>query len=327
MTIGRIIFCKQASKTPDRPHVKDDSLIQGRHRTGQYIISGDEACAEKLRDWITQYGFEQYERETLRFDRHGKTRNKLYSFHLPETECEVVLKTCRPAPEYKWPRRFELALRQSTADYNKAAFLGCRMMRRAGMPVARPFAYWNVRRSLLDQTSYFLYQKIVADCPLNEWCAAIRRSGRDNATELLDAAKTKAMTIVRTMHDAGYRHGDPHGWNFLVKPALTEGGLSPVDMQQIAYYLIDYDQCTRAMIRIPPIKRFFDLRELRRIDIDGTSAHQLLDIYLAGMRSRYAHAVLAFWRRGGFHPWRWIVPEYDKKDGRHLKEPKQNIRA
>ena len=233
------------------------------------------------------------------------------------------MKTCHPTPEYKWLRQFELALRQHLRDYNKTAFLGCRMMYLAEIPVARPFAYWNSRRSLFDQTSYFLYEKVASDCSLDEWCKTIRQSkgqsGHDDVAALLKAAKAKAMKIVKAMHDAGFRHGDPHGNNFLVNPPTTKK-LLPSDIEKTPYYLIDYDHCTRASVRFPPVKRFFDLRELRRISIDGVGPHQMLDVYLDDRHSRYAHAVLEFWRRGGFNPLRWIAPQRDKKRGRHLKK-------
>ena len=199
-------------------------------------------------------------------------------------------------------------------------------MHRADIPVARPLAWWNTQRGLFDQTSYFLYEKIDADCSLNEWCNAIRQSGGNNIEDLIGAAKTKAMMIVRAMHVAGFRHSDPHGNNFLVKLPVAKG-LSLDDIEQSPYYLIDYDHCTKARVSIAPVKMFFDLKELRRVGIDGTGPHQLLDMYLDGKQSRCAHQVLAFWRRGGFYPWRWIVPEHDKKDGRHLKKPKQKIQA
>ena len=299
--------------------MKDKSLIRGRHDTGQYIIAGNEPCAEDIRDWILKGGFRQYEKQALRFGLRGRSKNKLYSFHLPETGCEVVMKTCHPAPEYKWPRQFELALRQYFRDYNKTAFLGCRMMYLAEIPVACPFAYWNVRRSFFDQTSYFLYQKIQSDYSLNEWCKTIRQSGYDNAADLIEAVKAKAIKVVKAMHDAGFRHSDPHGNNFLVKP-VTTASLLPCDIEKTAYYLIDYEHCTRATIQIPLIKRFFDLREFRRIHIDEAGPHQLLDIYLDGKQSRYAHAILEFWHRGGFHLWHRVAAAMRQKRSRHLKK-------
>ena len=304
--------------------VRDESLIRGRHRTGQYIIAGNEPCAENIRDWITRRGFEQYERAALRLKRDSKPRNKLYNFHLPEAKCTVVMKTSTPVPEYKLPRRLELALKHVLNDYNKTAFLMCRRMRLAGIPVTRPFAYWNSRRGLLDQVSYFLYEKFDPDCSLAEWYETIRQSGHDNTDELLKAAIAKAMAIVRAMHDAGFRHSDPHGGNFLVRPATrpeTAAGAGAPDVERTVYCLVDYDQCSRAAIRLPPIKQFFDLRELRRTSIGGLGPHQLLNVYLDGKPSPCAHAVLEFWHRGGFNPWRWLFPQREKIHGRHLKRP------
>ena len=59
-------------------------------------------------------------------------------------------------------------------------------------------------------------------------------------------------------------------------------------------------------IGIPALKRFFDLNDLRRLDLDEPLRREFLRRYLGGRESAFWWRVHLFWRHGGNRPFRWL---------------------
>jgi len=288
-----------AEKSSGHDGMKDSGVVRGRWAAGRYLVAGGPQ-ARALGEWIAGRGFEQYADEAHRLKRHGRRRNKLYSFRLPVTGSEVIMKVFRIDPRYRRGRKADLLVRQLLGrDYNRNAFLCCLAMRRAGLPVARPLAWWSWKqKGLFGGSSVFLYEKIAADRSLDDFCRAIRENSGGDAGRLLNAVKRKLARELHRMHSAGIRHRDPQAINILVD-APPSG-----EPEQATFHFIDYDSCSRTRVAIQPIRKFFDIRDLCVIYQDEFGPHDLLDLYPGCERTALWHTVLRFWQHGGFAPWR-----------------------
>ena len=277
------------------------TITRGKYASGRYLVADD--APPELVEWITEQKFARYEDEQHLLKRHGRRRNRLYSFHLPAARSDVVMKVFQIDPRYKRSRRIDLLIRRLLGkDYNRNAFLRCRAMRAAGLPVAKPLAYWSYKgRGLFGAKSFFLYQKIPSEQSLDDLCRAIREKDRGDAERLLACVREKVLHEIWRMHEAGFRHGDPQTINILVKAPSTP---SAREIEQATFTFIDYDRCSRAEVRVPFIKKFFDLRDLRVLYIDRFGPHELLDSGPDGKQAAIWHTVLSFWQYGGFTPWR-----------------------
>ena len=281
--------------------MSEQAILRGKYAAGRYLVAGD--APRGLVAWIGDQGFARYEDEEHLLRRHGRRRNRLYSFHLPTAQGDVVMKVFQIDPRYKRSRRLDLLMRWLLGkDYNRNAFLRCRAMRAAGLPVARPLAYWSYKgRGLFGAKSFFLYEKIAAEQSLADLCRAVRENHGGDAERLLAGVREKVLHDVRRLHEAGFRHGDPQTINILVD---TPDAPSAREIERATLTFIDYDRCSRARVRIPFVKKFFDLRDLRVLYIDHFGPHELLDSGADGKQAAIWHTVLSFWQYGGFTPWR-----------------------
>ena len=295
---GRTVKETPGEKNPD---VSGQAILRGRYAAGRYLVAGD--APRELVAWISGQGFARYEEETHLLRRHGRRRNRLYSFHLPAVRGDVVMKVFQIDPRYKRSRRLDLLIRRLLGkDYNRNAFLRCHAMREAGLPVARPLAYWSHKgRGLFGAKSFFLYEKIPGEQSLADLCRAVRENHGDDTERLLTVVREKVLHDVRRLHEAGFRHGDPQTINIL---ADTPDAPSARAIERATFTFIDYDRSARARVRVPFIKKFFDLRDLRVLYIDRFGPHQLLDAGADGKQAAIWHTVLSFWQYGGFTPWR-----------------------
>ncbi len=293
--------------------MKNGEMIRGAYASGRYLVA-DIPQARALESWIAERGFQRYANESYRLKRHGRRRNKLYSFHLPVADSEVIMKVFRIDPRYRRRRKMDLLARQWLGrDYNRNAFLCCLAMWRAGLPVARPLACWSWNeKGLFGRKSVFLYEKIKADRSLDDLCRDIRENNRDDAKRLLDAVQHKLVRELHRMHNAGIRHRDPQAINILVDAPPSN------EIEQATFYFIDYDSCSRTRVLVPLVRKFFDLRDLRGIYLDQFGPHDLLDLYPGGGQTAIWHTVLTFWQHGGFTPWRstpWPQMEKTRRTG------------
>ncbi len=82
------------------------------------------------------------------------------------------------------------------------------------------------------------------------------------------------------------------------------------DLSSARVYFIDYDRASFAKIKYPAfIRRFFDLKDFRKMTIDDVSHYDMLRLYLGSEYHAWWNIVLAFWRWGGFNLFQWSNPD------------------
>lgn len=267
-------------------------LLTGRHPSGEYIINGETPLASSLGDWISRRAFEPFENPSYRLDTHGRPRNKLYNISIANGEGQAVMKVSSIDPSYRPMRKIELLARSLLRDYNKTAFKNAHAMFAAGMLVAEPLAFWSHRNGLWDRRSYLLYRKIESAETVSEFCKRQLRLDEVQAPQKITMLHTKVVDALRAMHRCGFRYGDPHLNNVLVHAdAESEWGIC----------FVDYDKCSKAIIRWPWWKDFFDLRDIAAIggDKDRDAPAMFLALYCQAPKA-WQRAAVRFWSNGGF---------------------------
>ncbi len=274
-------------------------MIRQRYDKGNYHLREDLPYTEAVRDLIVTQSFRDY--ETTRLHVHpGRKRSVLFTFHFPPAEKELVMKVARTTGDYPLSRRIELYLKSLFNDYSKAAFEGALALEEAGIATGRPVAYWTCRTSLLKKESYFLYEKIEAECTARELRSRVATGGTPEDQQAVSSLEEQMSQITRRLHGHGLRHGDIHSENFLVSLASAAGAEPQQSSPELSLYLIDTDRVTRTRLSIPVVKRFFDLRCLCKLDFSDDERKQFLKRYLGDDYSPFWWRVLTFWRNGGF---------------------------
>ncbi len=120
----------------------------------------------------------------------------------------------------------------------------------------------------------------------------LRKEDGDKWQQQKDLLKRKIIDAVKCLHDSGIRHGDMVAHNILI--SIPKTGLS-----QAKVCFVDYDRSTLSRLgKTSFLKRFFDLRDLRKLYIADALPYDLLGIYLGGDCHPLWRIVLAFWRLG-----------------------------
>ena len=110
------------------------------------------------------------------------------------------------------------------------------------------------------------------------------------------------IDVARQIHRCHWRHNDIHAGNFYVHvPGTQTGSNVEARLSEAELYLLDYDNCAKAGIRTPWIKRFFDLGDLRKLYVPGISDEQLLTTYFGTTPAPHWLRIFQFWRHGGFN--------------------------
>ena len=260
---------------------------------------------EILKKWIENHEYEEYESPEYGLNyEFGHPRNNVYKFMLADINRLVVMKVSHIHKRYKWTRRLELILKHYLRDANLTAFRCCLKAYARNLAAPKPLAYWQKRDSLTQVKSYFLYQYTEASFP---WLKLYEGLGKvkDEDSELKrDLIRQKIINALKCLHKAGIRHGDIVPHNILMSVQ------NPEHLADAKVYFIDYDGGTRTKIKHPAyIKRFFDLRDLRKIQLDDASPYDMLKLYLEDDYHPLWRAVLTFWRWGGFNFFQWRNPD------------------
>ncbi len=273
-------------------------------RRGQYIISPYVELESELINWISNSAYSQYTSDNLRMQRHTRKRNKLYSFDHPLLNKEVILKVSHIDKNYKLLRRINLLLSTFFTDYNLRAFKGGVLLNEINVDSAIPIAYWNESTSLFDTTSYYMYEKINADHTLFSFSELLAEKKSDSSDLIYKELADKVVHIIKKIHSAGFRQGDPHPGNFLV--AAKSLNPNNFEIDEVKMHIIDLDKFNRAKPVGKTLKRFFDLRCMRRCTLGPYKQEDLLKIYLQEEYSSLWKYVVYFWMRGGFNPYKWF---------------------
>ena len=279
-------------------------MPQSNYLIATAIISSQQS--ETLKKWIANHEFEEYESSKYKLNyKFGVQRNELYKFMLPDIKHPVVMKVSHVRESYKWTSRLGLILKHYLWDANLTAFRCCLKAYPHNLAAPKPLAYWQKRDSLTQVKSYFLYQYAEADYT---WLKLHKTLGevKDKDSELKrDLIRRKIINALKYLHKAGIRHGNIVSHNILMSVQ------SPEHLTDARVCFIDYDRGTCTKIKYPAcIKKFFDLRDLREIQIDDILPYDMLKLYLGAGYHPLWRVVLAFWRGGGFNffQWRKSVP-------------------
>jgi len=242
-------------------------------------------------------------------DRHTRKRNNLYSFKHPITNTEVILKVSKIDKQYKFLRRINLRISTLFNDYNFRAYKGGLLLKNIEVSCAKPLAYWTESGFIYRKKSYYMYEKVNSNDLLYSFSQKLLLESDKNTEALFSQLAKKTVHIVKKIHDAGFRQGDPHPGNFLISPPNKNiNQLNVEDIDQTEMFIIDLDKFSVAKPLGNTLKTFFDLRCMRRCTLGPYKQHDMLKFYLQEDYSKTWSAVLSFWIRGGFNPAKWFKP-------------------
>ncbi|MDD2239783.1 MAG: lipopolysaccharide kinase InaA family protein [Kiritimatiellae bacterium] len=234
-------------------------------------------------------------------------RYTIYSFLLPPpSRLPCILKVAHAAPAALRPlRRLNALLSHWLRDPSRRALRGAHYLAAAGLPTYRPLACWQARRDSRWRDSFLLYAQIPARHSLRDYLLGVTGLPPDENARALENLTGQLADRVAALHRQGLRHNDLACGNWL------EG-----DDGQI--YLIDTDHVHRARWRIAGgVKQFYDLKDLRRLDLPTPLRRLFLHRYLGGRNTAFWWRVHQFWRQGASRPWRWLRRRL------HLRAPSQ----
>ena len=276
-------------------------MPQSNYLIATDIISSQQS--ETLKKWITNHEFEEYEspKYKLSYNRHVQ-RNKLYMFMLSDIRHPVIMKVSCVRKSYKWKRRLQLILKHHQWDTNLTAFRCCLKAYSCNLAAPKPLAYWQKSDSRTRVKSYFLYQYVEADHTWSKLYKTLKKVKDKDSKLKRDLIDRKIINALKYLHKAGIRHGDIVSRNILMSVQ------SPEHLADARVCFIDYDGGTHTKIKHPAfIKRFFDLRDLRKFKI--VSPYHMLKLYLGDDYHPLWRVVLTFWRWGGFNFFQWRNPK------------------
>ena len=267
---------------------------------GRFSIYKEGTSYNLIEKWIREEEFLKFEKDELQLSKKSRRRNKLYCFHSEYTDSNVIMKVSEISKNYKLWRRVDLFMTGLFKDYNLNSYKGSIKLHEAGVDTLIPIAYWTYKTSWINRKSYFLYEKVESEYTVTELCYDIIASNADNKKELINAIANKCVEIVKKIHAANIRHDDPHGGNFLTSLFYNNiNNIAVDDIKNAKFTLIDNDRCTSNRAK-STLKRFFDLKCLRRFNICQIPQKVLLQNYLGDEYKDYWWHVLNFWKSGGF---------------------------
>ncbi|NNC68095.1 MAG: hypothetical protein HKN83_08690 [Gammaproteobacteria bacterium] len=274
---------------------------------GMFSLPPNTELKENLKTWVIERKFDSYVDEKYRMMRHTRKRNKLYSFNHPISNTEVVLKVSTIGKQYNLLRRINLLISTFLSDYNFRAFKGSIQLKIIGVNCTNPLAYWTESNSLFRKKSYYMYEKIHASHSLFSMSQKLLLENNKTNDERFIQLANKTTDIIRHIHKAGFRQGDPHPGNFLISPVTQNfSKLSINEIKHMDMFIIDLDKFCKAKPLGRTLKRFFDLRCMRRCTLGPYNQYDMLKFYLQDEYSAVWKNVLRFWIYGGFNPFKWF---------------------
>lgn len=270
-----------------------------RYSHGVYRLRDDLPYAIAVRDFIV--GRRYANLPQAKPIANTNRRYRLRAFDCAPAGKRLMLKTAAIDPGYPLLWKIGLFATDLVNDYAKTAFNGALALEQAGIATIRPVAYWTYRSSIFDRESHFLYEVVKAVGTVGQYQRSLGSVPEPAQQRRFSQLVERMAHITRRMHDAGVRHGDIHGGNFLMNPGGGETGVKDIQL-----YLIDTDRVSRPWIRQPAIKRILDLRCLRRLGFDEPGRRYFLRCYLG--EDDYETSGVACWRVLEFWRLRRFVP-------------------
>ncbi len=268
---------------------------------GKFSTNKSILCHKSIEKWIQEEKFLRYEENEFRLSKKSRKRNKLYCFYSEYTNSNVIMKVSEISKDYKFWRKVDLFFTSLFKDYNYNSYRGSIKLQKAGVDTINPIAYWTHKTSWLNRKSYFLYEKVESELTVAELCNEIISVDVADKIDLINVIADRCVEIVRKIHAANIRHDDPHGGNILTSLKHNDiNNIGVEDIKNAKFTLIDNDRCTSVHTVNTTLKRFYDLKCLRRFNICQTPQQVLLQKYLGDEYRTYWWHVLNFWKSGGF---------------------------
>lgn len=292
-------------------NINKQKILFSDNKTGQYTLAQGIVAENELLDWIRDGEFNKYTNEKYRLHRHTRKRNKLYSFRHPILNKEVILKISQIDKSYKLYRRLNLHASTLFNDYNFRAFSGANQLKQHNISCAKPIAYWNEKGMFLTEKSFYLYEKVQAEHSVHSFIENIKTENLPNLDELVTCLAIRISSIVRQIHQAGLRQGDPHPGNFLIdmpKCLPENNAISVSEISAATLSIIDLDKFETSNTLSKKLKLFYDIRCLRRCTVGRYDQYEMLKFYMQNEYSSIWKSVLWFWMHGGFNPSKWFKP-------------------
>ncbi len=269
------------------------------YEKGRLLVHHDLDCRGALEAYISKLEFLELPEEN-RLYTHNK-RYRVYAFHLVAAERDVILKVSWANPEYGFARRLNIQILQWFKNYSKIAFFGALALQKIGIRTITPLAYWSYARTPLNVDSYFLYEKRPAISSALDVARDIAADPTPDNKAKLNAIIDRISDITRCLHEHRFRHDDIAIGNFLVELGdETAPESDPVRRYNVA--MIDTDHITFSHMRPAWLKRFFDLRDLRRLNLDLEGQQRFIKRYLGKNYSEKWWSVYKYWKKWGKNP-------------------------
>lgn len=274
------------------------------YAAGKYLLHPDYKDNQLIRAWIEQSRFGDYESATYQMSEHARQRNFLYHFQLDALGKEVILKVSDHSQYQKWYRRLNQWLVSPFKNYSLNAYYGSIGLQKINIDSIHVIAYWTQQDN--TKKSYLLYEKVNACMTASELCVKVANE-HPQAKEIIQTIAIKLANITHSLHTNSMRHGDPHAGNFLLTtPVHHISGLTTDAVAKLNFTLIDLDKTCFTRRHEGIIKKFEDLRDLRRFRVHDIEGIDCLPHYLRHPPSLTQKAILRFWMRGGFNIYKWF---------------------
>lgn len=275
-----------------------------KYAAGEYVLHPDHKDNQLLRAWIEQSHFSEFESPAYQMSQHARQRNFLYHFALDSVDKEVILKVSDHSQYQKWYRRLNQWLVSPFKNYSLSAYYGSIGLQKINIDSIQVIGYWTQQGD--HKKSYLLYEKVKAAMTVSDLCVRVHAE-HPHADQITQAIAAKLARITRNIHSNNMRHGDPHAGNFLLTtPIKNIPDLTIDSVANLNFTLIDLDKTCFARNPISIMKKFADLRDLRRFRVHDIEGIACLPYYLEHQPSALQKAVLRFWMRGGFNIYKWF---------------------
>jgi hypothetical protein len=151
-----------------------------------------------------------------------------------------------------------------------------------------------------------LYEKRSAISSVLDVASDVANDPAPDKQAKLNAIIDRMSDITRSLHDNRFRHDDIAIGNFLVElEDETAPESDPVRRYNVA--MIDTDHITYSHMQPAWLKRVFDLRDLRRLNLDVDGQHRFIKRYLGDDYSEKWWNVYKFWKKYGKNPLQKII--------------------
>ena len=207
-------------------------------------------------------------------------RNRLFRIRLEGSERPLMMKINWINPELPLTRRIALFLNNRFKNYPRQGYFGALALEHAAIPGMRAIAYWDHRPRSMQESGYFLYEEIDADCSIVEYQIFATRDASCKQQQVFNKLIERMACLVRQLHQSNLRHGSIELGNFLVGFGCDMDAADADAASAARLYLIDTDRISRVKIKNTLIKTIFDIRDLCRIGVNAAGRKFLLRYYL-----------------------------------------------